>query len=73
LIDRTKSTNIRSIVKKFKSSSTLIVTEADQGLQEGAIINFIVQNNRNIFELSKTNAQASKLIISQYLLGFAAK
>ena len=73
LIDKSKSGYIKQLVRKFKPYSTLVVSESNSGLQDGATINFIVQNNRNIFELSKSNAQSSKLIISQYILGFAAK
>src|SRR5690606_40817561 len=68
LIDRSKSTYVKQLVKKYKDFSTLIVSESDYGLQDGATINFIVQDNKNIFELSKSNAQTSKLVISQYIL-----
>jgi hypothetical protein len=61
------------LVKKYKSKSTLIVTEKEGKLKDGAVINFIVKDNKQTYELSKTNAAKYKLIIGAKLENLAAR
>jgi len=61
------------MVKKFKSKSTLIVSEKEGAMKDGSIINFIIRNNRQSYELSKTNATKHKLIIGKQLTELAVK
>lgn len=70
-----KSGNITDIIKKLKNNSTLIVTE-DVGLvDKGAGINFIIKDNRQKFELNKSNVEKYKLKVSSNLeaLAFTVK
>ncbi len=62
------STPIPSILNKIKGHNTLLVTEKDGYVKQGAIINFVIQSNKQKFELSKNNAQKSDLKISQSLV-----
>lgn len=62
-----------SLVKKFKPKSTLIISEKEGGLRDGSIINFVIRNNRQSYELSKTNAAKHKLIIGKQLTELAVK
>ncbi len=55
------------------TNNTLIVTEKDGALQEGAVINFVVQNNKLEYELSKTNASKYELVIGSQLRDLALK
>ena len=70
-VDKSKSAAVPALAKKFKSKGTLLVTEYDKGLNEGATINFVVINNRDKFELSKSNASSNGLVLSSYIQGFA--
>jgi hypothetical protein len=51
----------------------LIVTDAEDGLQAGATINFIAENQHIRFEVSLLSAQRSGLKISSELLSVAAR
>lgn len=65
------STNITSLVKKYKSKSTLIVSEKEGILKDGSIINFVMKSNKLKYEVSKTNASKHKLTIGQSLTSIA--
>jgi len=70
-VTEAKSNEISEIIKKIKINSTLIITE-DQGLiKKGAGINFIVQDNRQKFELNKANVEKYKLKVSSNLEALA--
>jgi len=72
-VSREKSAQTADLVKKFKSKNTLIITEKEGGLRDGAIINFIIRNNKQSYELSKTNAGKHKLVIGKQLTDLAVK
>jgi YfiR/HmsC-like len=72
-ITKEQSDKTAAMVKKFKSKGTLIITEKEGSLKEGSIINFVIRNNRQSYELSKTNAGKHKLIIGKQLTELAAK
>lgn len=67
------SDKVGELVKKFKSKSMLIVTEKEGKLKDGAIINFVINNNKQSFEISKTNAAKHKLVVGSKLEQLAAK
>jgi hypothetical protein len=71
-IARDKSDNTAELAKKYRSKSTLIITEKEKMLKEGAIINFIVKNNKVAYEVSKGNASRHKLTLGSQLLNLAA-
>lgn len=73
IITPENSDKVSELVKKFKSKSTLVVTEKEGKLKEGAIINFVIHNNKQSFELSKTNATKLKLVIGTKIEGYASK
>lgn len=70
-IGEKKSSSVKSLVSKYKSSGTLVISEYATGLKDGAIINFVVSNNQNRYELSKTNAQKQDLVINSKIIGYA--
>ena len=74
-VSRDKSSDIGSIVKKVKSNSTLIISEKQGLVDQGAGINFIIKNNRQKFELNKKNVEKYKLKVSSNLeaLAFTVK
>jgi len=72
-ISKTKSEELRSVIKKVKTNSTLIVTENEGLVDEGAGINFVVKDNRQKFELNKANVESHKLKISSTLEALAVE
>lgn len=72
-VTREKSDKTAELVKKFKAKSTLIITEKEGAMKDGSIINFIIRNNKQSYELSKTNAGKHKLNIGKQLTDLAVK
>lgn len=70
-VAKSQSSQIKSVLKKVENSSTLIVTEQVGLADRGAGINFVVKNNRQKFELNKTNVEKYKLKISSNLEALA--
>jgi len=66
-----KSKDIVANAKKFRDNKTLVVSDKAGLLQDGAMINFVVSNNKLAFEISKTNADKAKLIIGPSLTKMA--
>ena len=56
---------------KVKKYSTLVVTEKPGLAKQGAVINFITKENKQKFELNKSNAEKFKLKISSNLSALA--
>jgi hypothetical protein len=63
----------RDIIVALSAKPVLVVTDADQGLGMGSVLNFVMQNNRVRFEVSLVAADRSGLRISAELLGVAAR
>ena len=66
-----KSDQVSSLAAKYRPQSTLIVSEKEGMLNDGAIINFVVRNNKQTYELSKKNASKHKLVIGSRLENLA--
>lgn len=65
------SGQIAEVINKLKGQSTLVVTEKPGLTKQGAAINFVIKDNKQLFELSKTNAERYKLKISSNLSALA--
>ncbi|HEY4798103.1 MAG TPA: YfiR family protein [Bacteroidia bacterium] len=65
------SAALPDILKKMKGKSTLIVTEKSGLAKQGSAINFIVENNKQRFELNKTNIEKYNLKVSSTLMALA--
>jgi hypothetical protein len=63
--------NIKEISNKMKGYSTLIVAEKPGCAKLGAAINFVIQENKQRFELNKANAEKYNLKIGSSLAGLA--
>lgn len=72
-VAKEKSEKIADVVKKFKSKGSLVISEKEGGLKEGSSINFIIRSNKLCYELSKSNATKSKLIIGKQLTELAVR
>lgn len=65
------ASNFKEITNKIKGNSTLLVTEKSGLAKQGAAINFVVQDNKQKFELNKSNAEKYDLSISSTLTSLA--
>tara|TARA_B100000809_G_scaffold266274_1_gene328184 strand:- start:6926 stop:7441 length:516 start_codon:yes stop_codon:yes gene_type:complete len=74
-VSQNKSEDILSVIKMLKQHNTLIITEKQGLVEKGAGINFVVKNNRQKFELNKSNVEKYKLKVSSNLeaLAFTVK
>ena len=66
-VTKEQSSKIKEVLKQVKNNSTLIVTEQSGLVDRGAGINFVVKDNRQKFELNKTNVEKYKLKVSSNL------
>jgi YfiR/HmsC-like len=62
---------INDIVNKLKGKSTLLVTEKPGLAGKGAAINFVIVDNKQKFELNKSNAEKYSLKVSSALVNLA--
>lgn len=69
--DQASKTNMLS--NKLQDKSTLIVSEKNGSLSSGAVINFIVDNNKQAYEISRKNAKLRKLVIASKLVDLASR
>ncbi|MFB6257186.1 MAG: YfiR family protein [Flavobacteriales bacterium] len=58
---------------KRQNQSTLLVAERKGALQKGAVINFVIKNNKLEYELSRNNAERYGLTIGNQLRKLAYK
>jgi hypothetical protein len=66
-----KSNLITAAVQKVAKNNTLVIGENTGQIKKGAVINFVYQENKQKFELSKTNAERSGLTVSSSLINMA--
>jgi hypothetical protein len=59
-------------LKKIHGTSTLLITEAEGDAKKGSAINFIIKDNKQAFELNKSNAEKNHLTVSSSLKTLAA-
>jgi hypothetical protein len=62
-----KSSTLNDAVTKFKGKGTLIITEKTGLAKVGASINFIIDANKQKFELNKTSISKAGLKVSSSL------
>jgi hypothetical protein len=67
------STWLPNVLKKIQGKCTLIITEKSGLAKQGAAINFIVENNKQRFELNKTNIEKYNMKVSSTLVALAKK
>ncbi len=71
-LDVTKSNLIGSVNEKLKNKSTLLVTNKP-GLLSKTIINFVVVDSQQSYEINLKNAKKKKLVIAKKLSSLASK
>ncbi|TAL61231.1 MAG: YfiR family protein [Bacteroidetes bacterium] len=65
------SAQLPDVLKRMKGKSTLIVTEKTGMAKQGSGINFVVENNKQRFELNKTNIEKYNMKVSSTLASLA--
>jgi hypothetical protein len=70
-IEKDESASLKQLAQVAQSQSILTVTESDEALSHGSVINFIVVDQRIRFEISLESAERSKLRLSSRLLAVA--
>ena len=65
------SGQLPDVLKKLKGKSTLVVTEKSGLAKQGSGINFVVDNNKQRFELNKTNIEKYNMKVSSALASLA--
>jgi hypothetical protein len=64
---------LRQLIDRVEQRPVLIVTDADDGLEQGAMVNFKVVDERLRFEISLAAAQKAGLMLSSRLLATALR
>jgi YfiR/HmsC-like len=64
---------LRPALSELAAESTLVVTDEERGLEEGATVNFLTLDHRVRFEVSLTAADREHLKISAELLAVAVR
>jgi len=62
-----KTALLHSAVSKLGKNSTVIITEKPGMILQGSSINFVVESNKQKFELNKTNLARHNLNVSEAL------
>jgi hypothetical protein len=63
--------HLRELAPQLQAHSVLVVTESEDALAHGGIINFLILNQRVKFDVSLESAEKSKLRLSSRLLAVA--
>ncbi len=67
------SSQLVDVMKKLKGKNTLIVTEKNGLAKQGSAINFVVENNKQRFEMNKANIEKYNLKVSSTLMDLSIK
>lgn len=59
------------LLKNMKGKNTLVITEKAGLAKQGAGINFVIENNKQKFEMNKTNIEKYSLKVSGMLVNLA--
>lgn len=72
-MDRSRNGQLADTLLLLRGRPLLIVTESDQGLALGGMINFVIVENKVRFDIALAPAEASQLKISARLLAVARR
>ena len=70
-VGRTELALVPEIFKRLKDQPTLVVTEYDGGMEDGAVVNFVKVDNLLKYELSMANARKHGLVVGLTLKNLA--
>jgi hypothetical protein len=64
---------LQQISKSIRNQPVLLISDATDGLQNGALINFVAVNNRIRYEINSEEADKRELLIGNRILSWAVK
>jgi hypothetical protein len=64
---------LQKISKSIRDQPVLLISDAADGLQSGALINFVAVNNRIRYEINSEEATKRELLIGNRILSWAVK
>lgn len=70
-IAKDRAGDLSKVIAKLKPYSTLVITESEGLAKKGSGINFVVMNNKQRFEINKSNIEKHNLKVSNSLLSLA--
>lgn len=71
-ISPSEKDNLKKIVDGLNNSSILTVSETDQFIRVGGMVNFYIQENKIRFEINDEMAKKAGLTVSSKLLGLSS-
>jgi hypothetical protein len=71
IVSASKANLLSKVTAKLKGQSTLIISEGDGTIKAGSVINFVIKNSKQKFELSLNNAGKCNLKVSQNISSLA--
>ncbi len=71
LVTNEKNDLLPKLIIKLKGKSTLIISEKEGAIKAGSIINFVIKDSKQKFELSVNNAEKNSLRVSKTLIPLA--
>ena len=72
-ISPSEKDNLKKILEGLHNASVLTVSETDQFIKAGGMINFVIEDNKIRFQISDDAAKKARLRISSKLLSLAAR
>lgn len=68
-----KAKEIKDIKAKLSGKNTLIISERDGSLEDGAMINFIISEDKLTYEIKPNNATVAGLKLNSAIVNFAKR
>lgn len=72
-VGRAHNSRLESVIARLDERPTLVVTDARDGLDRGAMVNFVLADSRVRFEISVPRANQAGLMLSSRLLSAAVR
>lgn len=72
-VGRAEAARLPEILLAAKADSVLVVTESEDALSQGSVINFVAVGNKIRFDVALAQAERRRLRISSRLLGVARR
>jgi hypothetical protein len=72
-VGRVNKAQLRGVVASTSGQPTLLVTELEEALELGSLINFVTLDEKVRFEVAPRNGDARGLVVSARLLAAALK
>jgi len=72
-VPKKHSSELKEIIKYVSDKNIIVICEQKSGAQMGAIFNILIENNKLVFEVNKTEANKKGISINSRILQLAKK